>query len=129
MKTEVAKESSRLIALLSGVLIAYAITCIIFLGYSMLITYTSMSGENIQLVAAAATLISVIVAGFDSARGADTKGWFWGIMAGFVYAIIFLIIMTVVTKGFALDSRTIILIVLALAGGGLGGVVGINFKN
>jgi putative membrane protein (TIGR04086 family) len=128
MKADVKQENSRFMSLVSGVLVGYAITCIIFLGYSILITYTSLSEDKMPLVVAAATLLSVIVAGFDAAKGADTKGWFWGIMAGLVYAIILLIIMTFVLKGFSLDSRTITILVLSLAGGGLGGVIGINFK-
>jgi len=129
MKTEVKTESSRLSSLVSGVLVGYAITCIIFLGYSLLITYTSLTDEKMPLVVAGATLISVIVAGFDAAKGAENKGWFWGIMAGLVYALILMLIMTLVLKGFAVDSRTATVLVLSLAGGGLGGVIGINFKN
>ena len=129
MKTEVKTESSRLYSLISGVLAGYAITCIIFLGYSVLITYTSLTDEKMPLVVAGATLLSVIVAGFDAAKGAENKGWFWGIMAGLVYAVILMLIMTLVLKNFAVDSRTATVLVLSLAGGGLGGVIGINFKN
>ncbi|MDR2650296.1 MAG: TIGR04086 family membrane protein [Clostridiales bacterium] len=128
MKTEVKTENSRFHSLVSGVLVGYAITCIIFLGYSMLITYTSLTEDKMPLVVAGATLISVIVAGFDAARGAENKGWFWGIVAGLIYALILLIIMTLVLKGFTVDSRTVTVLVLSLAGGGLGGVVGINFR-
>ena len=129
MKTEVKTESNRIYSLFSGVLIGYAITCIIFLGYSILITYTSLTDEKMPLVVAGATLISVIVAGFDAAKGADNKGWFWGIMAGCIYGLILMLIMTLVLKGFSMDSRTGTMLVLSLAGGGLGGVIGINFKN
>ena len=129
MKAEIKTESSRLHSLISGVLVGYAITCIIFLGYSMLITYTALTEEKMPLVAAGATLISVIVAGFDAARGAEDKGWFWGIMAGLIYAVIFIIIMMIVAKSFSPDPRTLSALVLSLAGGGLGGVIGINFKN
>ena len=127
MKTEVKTDSSRLYSLASGVLVGYAITCIIFLGYSILITYTSLTDDKMPLVVAGATLVSVIVAGFDAAKGAENKGWFWGIMAGFIYAVILLIIMTLVLKNFSVDSRTATVLVLSLAGGGLGGVIGINF--
>ena len=128
MKTEVKTESSRIYSLLSGVMVGYAITCIIFLGYSILITYTSLTDEKMPLVVAGATLISVIVAGFDAAKGAENKGWFWGIMAGFIYALILMLIMTLVLKGFRPDPRTATVLVLSLAGGGLGGVFGINYK-
>jgi putative membrane protein (TIGR04086 family) len=128
VKTEVKSESSRVSALISGVLVGYAITCIVFLAYSMLITFTSLSDDKTSLVVAAATLVSVIVAGFDAARGASTRGWFWGIMAGLVYAIILLVLMALVIKSVAVDSRTLTIVILSVAGGGLGGVVGINFK-
>ena len=129
MKAEVKTENSRFYSLISGVLVGYAITCIIFLGYSLLITYTSLTDDKMPLVVAGATLVSVIVAGFDAARGAENKGWFWGIMAGLVYAVILMVIMTLVLKNFSVDSRTATVLVLSLAGGGLGGVIGINFKN
>jgi putative membrane protein (TIGR04086 family) len=126
LKTE-ASENPRLISLVSGVLVGYAITCIIFLAYSMLITYTSLSEDNMSLVVAGVTLVSVIVAGFDAARGADNKGWLWGILAGLVYAVILLIIMALVLRGLTFDSHIVTILVLSIAGGGLGGVIGINF--
>ena len=129
MKTEVKTESSRIHSLISGVLVGYAITCIIFLAYSMLITYTPLTEENMPLVLAIAALISVIVAGFDSARGAENKGWFWGIMAGLIYALILVFIMTLIRKEFFFTFETGLVMLICLAGGGLGGVVGINLKN
>jgi putative membrane protein (TIGR04086 family) len=111
-----------------GVLVGYAITVIIFLGYSMLITYTAMSDNNLPIIVAVTTLLSVIVAGFDAARGATHRGWLWGMGAGFVYVLILLAIMMIFLRGFAVDSRTLTVTVLSVAGGGLGGVLGINFK-
>ncbi|MDR1640946.1 MAG: TIGR04086 family membrane protein [Clostridiales bacterium] len=127
MKTEVKSESSRFLSLVQGVLVGYAVTVIIFLAYSILITYTNMPDDKTPIVVAAATLVSVMIAGFDAARGAEAKGWFWGIMAGLIYAIILVALMTIVLKEFAYDSRTVTLLLLSLAGGGLGGVIGINF--
>ncbi len=114
--------------LVTGVLVGYAITVIIFLGYSMLITYTSMSEKNMPIVVAVTTLLSVIVAGFDAAHGAEHRGWLWGMGAGLVYVIILAVIMMVALKGFAFDSQTLTVIILSVAGGGLGGVLGINLK-
>jgi putative membrane protein (TIGR04086 family) len=128
VKAEVKSESSRFMSLVQGVLVGYAITVIIFLAYSLLITYTSMPDDKTPIVVAGATLVSVILAGFDAARGADAKGGLWGIMAGLIYAVILVALMTIVLKEFAYDSRTVTLLLLSLAGGGLGGVIGINFK-
>lgn len=115
-------------ALFSGVLIAYAITCIVFIGYAILLTYTSVTESNIPLVVTITSIISVMVAGFDAARVSSNKGWLWGLIAGFVYGILLICIMIWVQKAVIIDSRTITLVILSLAGGGLGGVIGINFK-
>lgn len=126
-KTTASEEKgSRLSALVSGVLVAYAITSIVLIGYAVLITYASFTGQNLPLVVTVTSLFSVIVAGFDAAKGAENKGWFWGIVAGFIYAVILAAIGVWVNKGFTVDSRTVTLLVLSVAGGGLGGVAGIN---
>ena len=115
-------------SVISGVLIAYAITCIVFITYAILLTYTNITEKNISLVVTISTIISVIIAGFDSAKGASGKGWLWGMISGAVYAVLLLCIMTWIRKAFLMDSRAITLLILSLAGGGLGGVVGINMK-
>ena len=121
-------QSKQIKALLIGVLMAYAITCIIFLGYSMLITYTGMTERNLPMVVAVTTLLSVMVAGFDAAKGAESRGWLWGMGAGLMYILILTLLMMNVLERFAVDTRTITSIVLALAGGGMGGILGINLK-
>ncbi|MCL1877884.1 MAG: TIGR04086 family membrane protein [Defluviitaleaceae bacterium] len=111
-----------------GVLIAYAITAIVFLGYAILITYTNVSERSLPMVIAITTVLSVMVAGFDAARAAETRGWLWGMIAGLVYVLILAGIMLVFLPGFPIDSRTVIVCALGIAGGGLGGVFGINLK-
>jgi len=111
-----------------GVVMAFAITCIVFLAYAMLITYTNMSERNLPIVVAVTTLLSVMVAGFDAARGATNRGWLWGMVAGLIYVLILAIIVIIMLPTFAVDGRTVTVIVLGLAGGGLGGILGINIK-
>ena len=115
-------------ALAIGVVMAYAITCIMFLGYSMLITYTGMTERNLPMVVALTTLLSVVVAGFDASKGTERRGWLWGMFAGLVYILILIGLMMSVLERFAVDTRTITSIILALAGGGMGGILGINMK-
>jgi putative membrane protein (TIGR04086 family) len=122
------EHKSQIKTMIMGILVGYAITCIVFLGYSMLITYTSMSEKNMSVVVAVTTLLSVVVAGFDAARGAERKGWLWGMAAGLAYIIILAVIMMIAMKNFAVDSRTLTMGVLSIAGGGLGGVLGINLR-
>ena len=122
------ENKSQLKQLVIGVMMGYVITCIVFLAYAMLITYTQMSERNLPMVVAITTLLSVMIAGFDAAKGATSKGWLWGMIAGFVYVAIMGIIMVVMLPGFFVDGRTITVIILSIAGGGLGGILGINIR-
>ena len=114
--------------LIIGVLMGYAITAIVFLGYAMLITFTEMSERSLHTVVAVTTLLSVLVAGFDAARGATYKGWLWGMGAGFLYIAVLAIIMMILLPHFGVDGRTLLILALAIVGGGLGGILGINLK-
>ena len=122
------ENKSQIRQLIIGVLVGYAITSIIFLAYAMLITYTQMSERNLPIVVAVTTLLSVMIAGFDAAKGAAQRGWLWGMAAGFTYVAIMGMIMIVMLPGFMVDGRTITVIVLSVAGGGLGGILGINIR-
>jgi len=114
--------------LVVGVLMAYAITAIVFLAFAMLVTYTNMSERNLPTVVAVTTFLSVMIAGFDAAKGANHKGWLWGMGAGFIYVLIMAAIMLGALPHFAVDGRTFTVIVLGIAGGGLGGILGINLR-
>ena len=122
------ENKSQIKQLIIGVLVGFAISCIVFLAYAMLITYTQMSERNLPAVVAITTLLSVMIAGFDAAKGASRRGWLWGMIAGFTYVAILGIIMAVMLPGFFVDGRTITVIVLSIAGGGLGGILGINIR-
>lgn len=126
VKTDETKSPVK--SLVIGVSMAYAITAIVFIAYAILLTYTDMTEKNIPIVVIITVVFSVLVAGFDSARGAIKKGWLWGIGAGLIYAFFMILIGLCVSPGFGFDSKTVMLIVLSLAGGGLGGIVGINIK-
>lgn len=127
-KNIVTEEKSQILSLVSGVVTAYAITVIIFVGYAILLKYSKVNEDNTSLVVTVTSIIAVIIAGFDAAKGAANKGWLWGILAGLFYAIILMCIGSFVNKSFAFDSSSITLLVLSIASGGLGGVIGINMK-
>jgi putative membrane protein (TIGR04086 family) len=119
-------ERNRFTALLSGILIAYAITCIFFIGCALALTYTALSEDAVPIIMLVAVAVSVVVAGYDAAKSAVKNGWLWGMAAGLIYAVILICIETWVSDGFAADAKTIVSIAISLAGGCFGGVLGIN---
>lgn len=122
------EERSQVYRLIGGVAIGYALTCIIFILYALLLTYTAVTERNLQIIVILTTIISVVIAGFDAARGAKEKGWFWGLAAGAVYALILVFISAIVTKNPTFGLGSFMIIVIALAGGTIGGMLGINSK-
>lgn len=127
--TKTDEKKSPVIALIKGISIAYALTAVIFIIYAILLTYTNINEKNIPLVVMITVVVSVLIAGFDAARGACKKGWLWGMGAGVIYAFIMIMIGICISPVFSFDTKTIMLLVLSIAGGGLGGIAGINIKS
>jgi putative membrane protein (TIGR04086 family) len=68
------------------------------------------------------------ISGFDTARLCEKKGWLWGIVSGLVYAVLLILVSTLIFNRSIFNSQTFIIIILAIASGGFGGTIGINFK-
>ena len=115
-------------ALLFGTLVAYAITCIAFVICAILLRYTSFGDNSVPMLVTVTCVIAVLVSGFDTARGAERDGWLWGLVAGGVYAVLWIIFGILFTRSIGFDMRTLTIIMLCVAGGGLGGMLGINFR-
>ena len=115
-------------SLFSGVMISYALTLLIFIIYAILLTYTRLSENNIPLITTIICVVSALVAGFDAVKGVTKKGWLWGLCAGLLYAILLIGLISFMQGAVVLNSRIFSLIAISLAGGGLGGVIGINTK-
>lgn len=122
------KSRSQTVAMLKGMAVAYAITCIVFIAYGLLLTYTGVSEERIPMVALICTAVSAAVAGFDWAKCANSRGILWGIFAGLVYGVILFLLHGAAGNGFGFQMAKLTMLLVAIAGGGIGGILGINLK-
>ena len=113
-------------SLLRGMAIAYAITCIIFIAYSFILTYTNLSETTLPTVSLVATALSAAIAGYDWAVCMGKKGLLYGIMAGLVYTILLVFVTGLAGNGFDMALSKIMTLVVAMAGGAIGGIVGVN---
>ncbi|MCL2170855.1 MAG: TIGR04086 family membrane protein [Defluviitaleaceae bacterium] len=114
--------------LMVGIIMAYAITATALIATAVGITYTGLQETALPIIVAITCFVSVLVAGFDASRKAESNGWIWGMVAGGIYALVLLCIVIWVSGGFVADLRKLMLLVLAILGGGVGGMIGINFK-
>ena len=64
-KKERCAGKSNLLCMAKGLAVAFAITCIIFIGFGILLTYTEISEESLPMVSLVCTALSAGVAGFD----------------------------------------------------------------
>ncbi len=120
---------SPLAAMLRGVLISYILTGAVLITYALLMTYTNVGEEHIPLTAVITTAAACIVCGFITARSALSRGLIWGILSGLMYAATLLVSAFLLIPAFVPSASLAITITLALAGGGLGGILGINLKH
>lgn len=121
-------KNSSIVALFKGVLISYIITMLIFFIFALLITYTDLSEKHINTVIRTTTALVCILSGFITAGSANKGGLIWGIISGLTYVIIMCIVAFLLIPNYALSTKLIISLALAVAGGGLGGIIGINIK-
>ena len=85
-KKERQQERNRFfLPLFRGMVVAFAVTCIIFIGFGILLTYTDVSEESLPLVSLLCTAVSAAIAGYDWAACTGRKGILWGMAAGLVY--------------------------------------------
>ncbi|MGN0135104.1 TIGR04086 family membrane protein [Anaerotignum sp.] len=116
------------VCFLRGMGIAYAITCIIFIGFGILLTYTSLSEESLPMVSLICTALSAAAAGYDWAACKKKKGLIWGALAGVVYAVLLYLITSLAADSFALALSGVMTLAVAAAAGAIGGILGVNRK-
>lgn len=122
------EKKSQAVYLMKGLAISYALTCIIFIAYALILTYTDISEKNISLVSILCTVVATALAGFDSAKHAESRGMLWGVLAGFLYAIILFFIIWFSGNGIRGGVAAVTTLLISLAGGAIGGIFGINAK-
>lgn len=115
-------------AMIKGIVISWFVTMAVFFIYAMLITYTDMSEKHIATVALVTTALSCMLCGFITARCAKSRGLLWGVLSGGIYMLVLLGAAFAAIPNFAPSPKFAITLALALTGGGLGGIAGINIR-
>lgn len=116
------------VCMVKGMAIAYALTCIFFIAYGLILTYTNISEQSLPMVALICTAVSSAVAGYDWAKCRKKKGLLMGLAAGLVYTALLFIVTALASDTFTMGISKIMTLIVALAGGGVGGILGVNGK-
>ncbi|HIT72804.1 MAG TPA: TIGR04086 family membrane protein [Candidatus Fimicola cottocaccae] len=123
------KSFSSLMSVIKPQIIAFLFTAVVFIALAILLTYTDFDENRVPLVSLICTALSTLMAGFDTASNFGKKGLLWGIISGIIYMAILFVICILCGADFQFNSGKITMIGIAIAGGGIGGVLGVNRKS
>ncbi len=126
--TNHSKPNDAIISLSKGAIFSYLLTAIVFVIYGILLTYTEMTEEKIQIVVMITTVISVLIGGIIASKGVNSKGLIFGMLVGIIYALIMIMVSLCVLPVIKITSKMIMIVVLSISAGGIGGIIGINTK-
>ncbi len=117
--------TERLVALLKCLMAAYLITGILLLIVAGLL-YKFSIGENVVDISIIVIYcISSLLAGLFFSKGASSRRFIWGMLAGAAYFVIICAVSAVSDPGFVPISNTVITTLLICLGSGmLGGMMG-----
>lgn len=115
-------------AALKTVLLAMVFTAVAILVLALFVTYGNVSGAATDGCITAATILSVLLAGFFTARKKAGAGWLSGLVAGLCYVTVMLIAGFLAFGGAQFGADTVKMLIIAVLSGMVGGIAGINFK-
>ncbi|EQF23525.1 hypothetical protein QEW_3420 [Clostridioides difficile CD160] len=107
---------------------AYIITLAVLLVYNLFLTFTDIGGDNITMVASFITTISAAIGGFYTSKHMKEKGLVYGLLVGLLYIVCIFLTVFLAQEKFVFEVGMIYKLLLISAAGGIGGVLGVNFK-
>ncbi|NLL81824.1 MAG: TIGR04086 family membrane protein [Tissierellia bacterium] len=119
------KTKSRIKFLLKGLLIAFIISIMLILLFTILLRFTSLSENRIQSLNYINIILSSAIAGIYVATRVKEKGWIHGGIIGFAYYLFIVLIDLVFFKEVNLMLLISRLSISTLSGV-IGGIIGIN---
>lgn len=107
---------------------SYMLTLIILLIYNLILTYTSISSNSITIVTSFITTISAAFGGFYACKHIKENGLVYGFMVGICYIVLLIILFYLAKENYIFDITLLYKGILVSVSGGIGGVIGVNFK-
>ena len=114
--------------LLKGILVAFVLTLILALIFSIVLTYTNTPESVIFPVLVGITALSILIGSSISTIKIKKNGILNGGIIGLVYILLLYIISSIVSGSFILNVNSIILIISAILGGMLRRRCGSEYK-
>ena len=114
--------------ILIGSGISIIITIIGLIIFASLLTYTAISETTIPAVTIIITIISILIGSSICMSTVRKNGIINGVLIGLIYIGFIYILSSVIEGNFALNIKSIIMIIGAILAGAVGGIIGVNRK-
>ena len=114
------------INILKGLGIAFIITFIFLLILAIVLTYTNASEDIINPTIITITAISILIGSSISNMKIKKNGLINGGIVGGLYIILIYLFSSILNESFTLTIQSIVMIVIGIAFGVLGGIIGVN---
>ncbi len=113
---------------LKGLGQAYILTLLAILIYNLALTFTNISGDTIAMISSGITTIAAAYGGFYASKRNREKGLLYGLLVGFMYIVCLMTVVFLARDSFNFDMGVLYKTLLVSLAGGIGGVLGVNFK-
>lgn len=110
---------------LSGILLAFLLTIILLLLFSVIIYFTSIAEEFISKLAVIVMALSIAVSSFITSRGIESKGWLNGGLIGLLYSAAIIIIKILFFKE-GITASSLLDVLFGFLIGAISGAIGVN---
>ncbi|WP_416198134.1 MAG: Putative membrane protein, TIGR04086 family [Sporanaerobacter sp.] len=122
------KKTDYILYIFKGLAVSYIITFAMILIISLLLTYTSFKESTIPIINTIAMIGSIVSGSIYLTLNTGEKGWLNGMLIGFLYFLILLILNKTFVKTFSFNVYSFSKLMISLVTGIIGGMIGINLK-
>jgi putative membrane protein (TIGR04086 family) len=112
--------------ILIGSGVSIIITIIGLIIFASLLTYTSIAESTIPTVTIIITIISILIGSSICMSTLRKNGIINGVLIGLIYIGFIYILSSIVEGNFALNLKSIVMIIGAIISGAVGGIIGVN---
>ena len=119
-------ESNFFINIIKGVGISLIASLILLIIFSLVLTYTNIQENTINPVIMIITALSILIGSSIGNKRIKKNGLINGGIVGLIYIVIIYLVSSILNWKFSLNVQSLIMILIAIAFGILGGIIGVN---
>ena len=120
------KKNNNLTSILKGFIISLILTIIFIWIYALLLVKTNIQESTIAPVVITISGISVLIGSSIACLNIKKNGILNGACIGGMYYAVIYVLSSIALCGFAINVKSLIMIVIGVLLGGIGGIIGVN---